>query len=308
MSSLKNKKAGFTFIFVFIIIILLLIIGWGAYMFFSKGFVSNNTPVSSNASLKTVNSTKNFSTTPVSHSPTWTTGLDGVQWSDFRGKMDWDAAVANCADLGARLPTIEELVAGLVNQYFNKYSRSGLVSESFDTYGSKPGGFDGSRPGYWADESLIASYYGVYVSTGFTSKSSQYNVRCVKSDNPPILTSKIPAQHMTYIDYAGRKAEITWYPIDMPGGKQPLSIARAYCRGIGKTLPMKEQLLAKFKEANSTPNGFQNDTYWSIDEAPTLTLRDYDDYNVNMKTGAVGQDNVTTASSYTRCVNTVRIK
>lgn len=104
------------------------------------------------------------------------TCVNGITWwPNTFGNMDWDVSVATCAALipPSRLPTTDELIAALRNQFVNG--------------GSTPGGFAPSTF-YWSSSNgptcysghcggSFAAWFG-YISDGFYKQPPSY-VRCV---------------------------------------------------------------------------------------------------------------------------------
>ena len=68
-------------------------------------------------------------------------------WSDSKGKMNWDSAVATCANIGKgwRLPTVKELTIALTDQFINS--------------GTNPSGFNDSPAIYWTDNADMEAEY-----------------------------------------------------------------------------------------------------------------------------------------------------
>ncbi len=99
----------------------------------------------------------------------------GLEWSDEMGIMDWDLANETCLNLGWRLPTIDELLIALNNQ--------------FTDGGSNPGGFVLDVT-YWSSKDFTPEGYPDTAQGGGTIMGSVYtfadykyyqdHVRCVR--------------------------------------------------------------------------------------------------------------------------------
>lgn len=88
------------------------------------------------------------------------------KWSAYQGKMNWEDAKAQCASIGMRLPTIEEL----------KVAYEAKITDSWEN--------DGDRYLYWSSTPFGATrayYFSIYDGGSYDySRRGEDSVRCVR--------------------------------------------------------------------------------------------------------------------------------
>jgi ankyrin repeat protein len=87
------------------------------------------------------------------------------KWSGYMGDMDWENAKTNCANIGMRLPTIEELNTAYAAKITKSWEKDG-----YDYWSSTPDGEDGAN--YFSISSGTV-YHGSRNHSGFI-------VRCIR--------------------------------------------------------------------------------------------------------------------------------
>ena len=89
------------------------------------------------------------------------------KWSDYLGEMNWKDAKADCASLGMRLPTREELVAAHKAGAWIKWQKEAHPHE---------------HSAYWTSEKYSAeNTYSVHIGSGYITKDRYYSyVRCIR--------------------------------------------------------------------------------------------------------------------------------